>query len=88
MKKNIEQPATKTDLNNLRLELTLRFEEFELKVTDIISNAIDKLYTRIDPILSEVVNARVDRDMSTESIEDLRRKTKDHEKRITKLENN
>lgn len=84
----LTEPATKADLQGLELRVELRFDAFERKVKDLITTAMDKLYTRIDPILSEVENARVDRVMSTESIENLRRTTRDHEKRITKLENN
>lgn len=62
-----------------------RFEEFEgrldRKIDTSITDAMDKFYTRIDPILAEIENVRIDRELTTE-------KLNDHEKRIKKLERN
>ena len=61
-----------------------RFDEFEDRLKrelgETITNAMDKLYTRIDPLLSELEDRRLDRDITTEQIRNL-------DKRVTKLEN-
>ena len=67
------------------MTLNQRFDEFEdrleRKIGESITDAMDKFYTRIDPILAEVENARIDRELTSEQLND-------HEKRIKKLERN
>jgi hypothetical protein len=60
-----------------------QFVDFEEKVgrkiEDSITNAMGKFYERVDTILAQVENARIDREMTTQKLEDL-------DKRVTKLE--
>ena len=90
MKKKIgpSELATKGDLTALEIRIDLKFDDFERKVEDLIKGSTDKILTRIDPVLAEVENTKIDRDLSTEQMEEIRKKIKGHEKRITKLENN
>lgn len=68
---------------DFRAELNGKFTEFEYRiqrgVDEAISKAMDKLYTRIDPLLSEIENNRIDSEMTTDKLED-------HERRLQKLE--
>ena|SRR3989344_4095085 len=74
--------------DNYEVRIDLKLDSFKREVEDSIQKGIDRVLTRIDPILAEVENAKIDRDLSTEQMEQVKRKVKDHEKRITKLENN
>ena len=62
-----------------------RFDEFEdrldQKLDDKLTKAMDKLYTRIDPLLSELENSRDDRTITTDQIANL-------DRRVATLENN
>lgn len=62
-----------------------RFDEFEdgldRKLEEKLTKAMSTLYTRIDPILAEVEDSRVERGLMNEQLDD-------HEKRIKKLESN
>jgi hypothetical protein len=90
MEKNIlsSEPATKGDLTALEIRLDLKLDSFKRDVEDLIKNGIDRVLTRIGPVLAEVENAKIDRDMSTDQMEKLKIKVKDHEDRIAKLEGN
>jgi hypothetical protein len=69
-----------------------RFDEFEgrieRKVDETISKSMNQLYTRIDPLLSEIENNRIDRVLTTDQLQTLKRRADNHERRIKKLENN
>ena len=88
MKKKTNSPVVTEEYLDSRLDefegvINGRFDEFEdrieRKVDETISKSMDKLYTRIDPLLSELENNRLDRDLTTEQLRNL-------EKRVTKLE--
>lgn len=53
--------------------------EITRETREIITENNSIIFERIDPILSEVENARVDRELATHKLEDL-------DKRVTKLE--
>lgn len=65
----------------LDVKLALFRDEIIGEVKDMFTESNSKLYSRIDPILSEIENSRIDRELTTEKLED-------HEKRIKKLERN
>lgn len=51
-----------------------------------ISNELDKLYTRIDPILQEVLASREERTITANQIAELRDRVDEHEDRIKRVE--
>jgi BMFP domain-containing protein YqiC len=67
----------KTDMQG---EFTTFREEIRTEVRETISAAMSKLYTRIDPLLVELEDRRLDREITTEQLRNL-------DKRVTKLEN-
>lgn len=71
--------ATKNDLVKLESRLDLKLVDQEEKFEKYVTNLKDKFYTKIDPILKEVVASREDR--LTGSEQHLRNKD-----RIEKLE--
>lgn len=64
---------------NLTAEMQVAVKEAEERLKEFITQSNDKLYTRIDPLLSELEDSRLDRELSTEKSSEL-------EKRIEKLE--
>ena len=62
-------------LANLKLEIS----EVEKGLTDRFTKFTNKLFTKIDPLLIEIENGRVDRELTTQRFVDL-------EKRIETLE--
>lgn len=73
--------ATKDDLKSFptRFDLNKSLDKQEVKFEAVVTNFKDKFYTKVDPILKEVVASREDRLMGTE--QHLR-----NEKRVEKLE--
>lgn len=69
----------KSEFTGLRGEFAAFREEIRIEIKETVTSAMDKLYTRIDPILAEVKNARIDRELTSDRLED-------HKKRIKKLE--
>lgn len=65
----------------LDIRFTLFKDDILREVKDMFAESISKLYSRIDPILAEIENHRIDREFTTEKLED-------HEKRIKKIERN
>ena len=82
MKKKINSPVVTEEILTLQLGLlkTELKDEIISEVRDMFTESNSKFYTRIDPLLSELENARLDREVTTEKLEN-------HEKRIKKLEN-
>jgi len=72
--------------------LDIRFSFFKDEVIremkEIITENNSMFFTRIDPILAEIETARQDREITTDQIQRINLKHDDHERRITKLENN
>ena len=60
-------------------DIKLEFVKFEERMENVISNSANKLYTRIDPLLKELEDKRLDRELSTQ-------KSREIEMRIEKLE--
>lgn len=56
-------------------------DEIRREIKETITSVMDKFYSRIDPLLREVEDAREDREITTA-------KLTNHERRIKKLENN
>jgi polyhydroxyalkanoate synthesis regulator phasin len=74
--------VTKDYLNEtLDIRLSLFKDQIVDEVRDLISESNSKLYTRIDPLLTELEDRRLDRELTTEQISSL-------DKRVTALENN
>lgn len=63
----------------LSYTLDVKFGEFEEKMKSFIVENNSAIFSRIDPLLSELENSRIDREYTTEKLED-------HEARIKKLE--
>lgn len=63
------------------VKLSLQKDEILGAVKDMFTESNSKLYTRIDPLLAEIDDNRVDRAITTEKLEN-------HEKRLKKLERN
>jgi polyhydroxyalkanoate synthesis regulator phasin len=82
MKKKTNSPVVTEEY--LDETLGIRFGLFEDKimreVKDMFTQNFSRFYSRIDPLLSELEDRRLDRDFGTEQIANL-------EVRVTKLEN-
>ena len=65
--------------DRLDVKLAMQKDGITREVRDIITENNSAIFTRIDPILSEVENARIDRELGTEQLRKL-------EKRVEKLE--
>ena len=78
MKKKTNSPVVTEEY--LDVKLSFFKEEIIGEVKDIIRESNSSLYTRIDPLLSELENNRLDRELTTEQLRNL-------DKRVTKLEN-
>lgn len=74
----------KSEFSDFKAEMKGDFEVFRAEirdeVKDTITNALDKLYIRIDPLIAEIEDNREDRALTTQQLSDL-------DKRVTKLEN-
>lgn len=64
-----------------------KIENLKYEIKEQLRDQLSTFMTRIDPILIEVENSRIDRELTTAGIEKLKISAKDHEKRIKKLEN-
>ncbi|MFN4212651.1 MAG: hypothetical protein ACK4FL_01645 [Microgenomates group bacterium] len=80
--------ATKKDIERLptREEIEFRLSQFKEEIIEMLRKFRDDIYTKIDPILQEVVTAREEREVSNHRISTLDEKLENHEVRITKLE--
>lgn len=70
----------------LRLEIMSNTIDARKRIEENLYKFKDELFTRIDPILTEVENARIDRELSTEQTEDIKNTIKKLQERISKLE--
>lgn len=66
--------------------LDIRLDELRDEVKDMITQTHSKLYTRIDPLLKEIVDNREDREIGTQKVRDLEIRLNSHDRRIKKLE--
>lgn len=71
----------KTEVNDLGMKI-------EHGVEKRLTEFSEKMYTRIDPLLREIVDSREDRALASDEAEEFKRKLANHEKRIIKLEEN
>lgn len=69
---------------DLREEMNKQSEDLKSSWTKIM----DKFYQRINPLLIEIETASEDRTITTNDIGELKITTKNHEKRLQKLEKN
>ena len=91
--KNVNSPATIADVNKtvkssekiLRAEI-LRVEERLERVEDKLSAKIDNVLTAVSNFAGRVENLETENEIGTDQIHELRETTKDHAKRIAKLE--
>ena len=72
----------------LDVKLSLFKDEIINEVKDIVTESTSKLYTRIDPLLSELEDRRLDRELSTVQLQEIKGQADNHELRIKKLETN
>lgn len=70
----------------LDIKLALQKDEIITEVGEMITQAHSKLYTRIDPLLKEIVDNREDREIGTQKVRDLEIRLNSHDRRIKKLE--
>ena len=73
----IDKRLDRVDVNMAGIKQEL--VSFEERMERVITNSANKLYTRIDPLLTELENARLDHEFSTQ-------KDSEFEVRIEKLE--
>ncbi len=64
----------------LDFTLSTRFDDFEEKMRILFTENNSVIFTRIDPLLSELEDKRLDREITTQKLEEL-------DARVTKLEN-
>ena len=69
MKKKTNSPVVTEE--HLDVKLSFFKEEIISEVKDIITESNSRLYTRIDPLLSELENTRLDRELGTEQMQKL-----------------
>ena len=90
--KNVLKKIERLTFEFERIQKVVRFEVMSntLNVRQQLERQIsefkDELFTRIDPLLSEIENSRIDREISTVQLEELKENIKVLEKRINKLE--
>lgn len=78
----IMSQGTKTRKNlesTFAAEIAVAVQESNDNLDKKLTEFSDKMFTRIDPILAEVENARIDRELTTEKFQKL-------EKRVDKIE--
>ena len=97
MKKKTNSPVVTEDYLNSRLEdfegvikgeFAIFRKDMREEVDGTITSAMSKLYTRIDPLLVELEDRRLDREIGTEQVQKLKGQVGNHETRIKKLETN
>ncbi len=73
---------------NRTLDIRLGMQKNEIirETREMITEAHSKLYERIDPLLSEIEDRRLDRELGTEQIRKLGVRIDGNERRIKKLE--
>lgn len=95
------QPITKDDLtileNNIskslnsfqqsiHLGIDYKLDMFKIDIEEKFKQYMSEFMTRVDPLISDIDNSRIHREITTDDIMDLKRKSADYEKRIKKLE--
>lgn len=101
-KTNLDQPATKKDINGLRtevkkteknlrgdmLKLEERMERVEEKVDriDVVDGKLDRIQNTLDSFLGRVENLEKDNIVGAHHTRELRVAVDNHEKRIATLE--
>lgn len=68
-----------SELAIFETKIDMKIDNLKRELSDLFVDQIDNLVTRIDPLLSELEDSRLDREISTEQMQN-------HEKRITKIE--
>lgn len=89
--KKLELTLNKRDDNFfafMRAEIKGTIYESEVRLKDEFVSFADKLFTKIDTLLKEVVDSREHMALSTQDDEDFKKTLQIHEKRIVKLEGN
>lgn len=69
-------------------EIQLAAHETGEILQERLTDFSDKMFTKIDPLLKELVDNREDRALASDESEEFKRKLGNHEKRIAKLEDN
>lgn len=70
----------------IRFEVMSNTLDARQKLEKQIHDLKDDMFTKIDPILKEVEDARVDRELSTEQAEEFKSKIKELETKVKRLE--
>lgn len=70
----------------LRAEIATSVSETKEELKEYVSQATDKILTRIDPVLKEVLASREERTIVAHQVSELRDQADNHEERIEKLE--
>ena len=86
--KKIEQVLKELDRNQkiFRFEIMSNTIDVRQRLEKQIYEFKNDLYTKINPILAEVEDARIDRELSTEQAEEFKAKIKMLETKVKKLE--
>lgn len=88
MKKSFStsEPATKLDLIILKTELESKMDDLKVEIGNKLTKVQDKLLTAFDPLLQELENRRLDREIGLDQTARIIEQVEKLEERVTKLE--
>lgn len=96
MKKNPSPYVTRKEIEekfessfkSLEVRIGIIFDNLERRIIDQVLNIRDQILTSNDKVAKELDNIRTNYQIAIDNYEEIRDKVDNHEKRITKLENN
>ena len=82
-----EELVTKKYLDNaLDHRLDKLKQEIKLEMIDLLRQLRDEFFNKIDPVISEIEDAREDREIGAYQMTELKKVTDNHESRLKSLE--